>query len=116
MEATNFVIRGIQLEVTDVLRDSAINRTSRLFLHNQRITSIHMDLQLDHTRGAAERFLAKGHIQVGRHNLAASARSENIYKAVDLLVDAFDALLRGQVDRPQNSAETAGLEEALPSS
>lgn len=114
MEATNFVIRGLQLQVTDVLRDSAINRTARLFLHNQTISSIHMDLELDHTRPAAERFVAKGHILVGRQNLAASAHSENIYKAVDLLVEAFDALLRSRVDRRQEPADMSGLEQAVP--
>lgn len=100
MEATSFIIRGVHLDVTDALRQSTINKTSRLFRHNQHISRIHIDLELDNTRGAAERFVAKGHLEVGEANLMASARSENAYKAVDLLVESLDDLLSS---RPQSN-------------
>ena len=99
MEATRFVIRGVQLDLTDALRQSAINKTAPLFRHNENIDSIYIDIELDHSRGAAERFVAKGHIELGGANLVASARGENAYKTLDLLVDAFDALLRSRLTR-----------------
>jgi putative sigma-54 modulation protein len=100
MAGTHFVVQGVHLDVTDALRQFAVNKASRLFRHNQRISRIRIDLELDHNRPAAERFVAKGHLEVGGVNLIANARSENVYKAIDQLVDSLDDLLSS---RPQSN-------------
>ncbi len=87
-------MRGIHLDLTDALRQAAIDKASRLLRHNGYIIRIRIDLELDKTRGVADQFLAKGHIEISGPDLIASVHSDDAYKSLDLLVDKLDSLLR----------------------
>jgi putative sigma-54 modulation protein len=92
MEATQFIIRDSQQDLTDSFRQTAIDKTAPLFRHNVSISCIRIDLEIDPSSGPAQRFVAKGLLEVDGPDIFASARSENAYKSVDLLVEKLDAL------------------------
>lgn len=87
------LFRGIHLTLTDAMRAALAEKTERLLRHEPRIDRIRIDIELDATRGR-EIFVAKGHIEVGGPDLIASVTSEDAYKAVDLLIDKLDRLIR----------------------
>ena len=93
-DASKFIIRGVHLDLTDALRQAAHDKLNRLFRHNEHIDRIRVDLELDQTRDTDDRFIAKARLEISGPDLIASARSEDAYKSLDLLVDTLDALLR----------------------
>ncbi len=96
MEATQFIIRDVQQNLTDAFRQSAIEKTAPLFRHDISIGCVHIDLEIDPLCGPAGRFVAKGRLEVDGPDLFASARSGNAYQSIDLLVERFDALLHNK--------------------
>jgi len=73
---------GHGIEITEVLRDFIENKFSHLAKHAQQIISVHVTLHVDKLSQIAE---AK--IHVPHNEVYAKAESEDMYKAVDLLVD-----------------------------
>ncbi len=96
MEATQFIIRDAQHDLTDAFRQTAIEKTAPLFQHDINISCVRIILEIDPSCGPAGRFVAKGRLEVDGPDLFASVRSENAYKSIDLLVEKFDALLRNK--------------------
>lgn len=96
VDPAKFIIRGIHLDLTDALRQIAMEKAARLLRHNDHIIRIRLDLEHDKTRGSADQFIAKGRLEVSGPDLIASVHSEDAYKSLDLLVDKLDALLRAR--------------------
>lgn len=116
-DASKFIIRGVHLDLTEALRQAAHDKLNRLFRHNEHIDRIRVELELDQTRGDADRFIAKGRLEISGPDLIASAHSEDAYKSLDLLVDTLDALLRtrhGLRKDHRNHPQPIELEAALP--
>lgn len=101
------IVRGVHLSLTDALRAYAENKAARLGHHEERIVRIRIDVDHDDTRAASARFTAKGHVEVSGNDLIASETADDAYKAIDLLVDKLDRMIRerGRVrrDRRNNS-------------
>lgn len=107
------LLRGIHLTLTDALRATLHEKTSRLLRHEPRIDRVRIDLEHDATRGRAV-FVAKGHIEIGGPDLVATVASEDGYKAIDLLVAKLDRLLARRAELLQNRRHRAGsLREAF---
>jgi putative sigma-54 modulation protein len=116
-DAAKFLVRGIHLDLTDALRQAAIDKASRLLRHNRYIIRIRIDLELDKTRGVSDQFLAKGHIEIGGPDLIARVHSDDAYKSLDLLVDKLDGLLRtrhGRRKDKRNHPHAPELAAGLP--
>jgi len=116
-DESKFIIRGVHLELTDSLRQAVYEKAARLFRHHEHIDRIRLDLELDQTRGAGDRFIAKGRLEIRGPDLVASAHSEDAYKSIDLLIDTLDALLRtrhGLRKDRRNHPHAVELESALP--
>lgn len=81
-------ITGHQLEVTDALRDYINNKFSRLERHFDKITSIRVTLSMEkiYKKIDATILIAGGDIN-------ANAEHEDMYAAIDLLVDKLDRQL-----------------------
>ncbi|HEX2862316.1 MAG TPA: HPF/RaiA family ribosome-associated protein [Lacunisphaera sp.] len=94
MDASKFIIRGVHLDLTESLYRAAFEKAARLFRLNPRIARVMIDLEIDQSRGPADRFIARGRIHLDGSEMIASAHSENTYKALDLLIETLDALLR----------------------
>jgi putative sigma-54 modulation protein len=87
------LLRGIHLSLTEAMRAVLDEKTERLLRHEPLIDRIRIDIEHDATRGR-EVFVAKGHIEIGGPDLIASVSADDAYKAVNLLIDKLDGLLR----------------------
>ncbi|AOS44415.1 ribosome hibernation promoting factor HPF [Lacunisphaera limnophila] len=117
IDESKFIIRGVHLDLTDALRQIAMEKAGRLLRHNDHIIRIRLDLEHDKTRGNADQFIAKGRIEIGGPDLIASAHSDDAYKSIDLLVTKLDALLRerhGLRKDKRNHPHAAELDSDLP--
>jgi putative sigma-54 modulation protein len=92
--ADRLIIRGIHLDLTEALKNAVTEKTARLFRHQEQIVRLRLDIEHDKTRHTGQRFVAKGHIEIGGPDLLASVASDDAYKSIDMLVDKLDGLLR----------------------
>lgn len=88
------ILRGIHLDLSDAMKAMLNEKAGRLLRHEPRIDRIRIDVELDKTKSAKHHFVAKGHIEISGPDLVASVDSDDAYKAIDLLVNTLDGLLR----------------------
>ncbi|MCW5549259.1 MAG: ribosome-associated translation inhibitor RaiA [Opitutaceae bacterium] len=115
--AAKLIIRGIHLDLTDALRNIVTQKAERLLRHNEHLIRIRIDLEHDKTRGSADQFIAKGHLEIGGPDLLASVATEDCYKSIDLLMDKLDRLIRRRHRRfkdKRNHPHAVELTDALP--
>jgi putative sigma-54 modulation protein len=115
--AAKLIIRGIHLDLTDALRNIVTQKAERLLRHNEHLIRIRIDLEHDKTRGSADQFIAKGHLEIGGPDLLASVATEDCYKSIDLLMDKLDRLIRRRHQRfkdKRNHPHAVELTDALP--
>jgi putative sigma-54 modulation protein len=92
--AEKVIISGIHVELTEALKNAALNQASRLLRHNEHIVRIRIDIEHDKTRSNGDEYGAKGLIEISGPDLIASATSEDAYKSIDLLADKLGRLVR----------------------
>lgn len=81
-------ISGHHVEVTDSMKEYVSSKLERLNLHNDRITSTHVILSVDKLIQKAE-----ATIHVSGKDLFAEATNDDLYAAIDALVDKLDRQL-----------------------
>lgn len=81
-------ITGHHLEVTEALHNYANTKLDKLNNHHDRITSVQVRLAVDKMAQIAE-----GTLHVSGKDLHAEASHEDLYAAIDLLVDKLDRQL-----------------------
>lgn len=81
-------ITGHHLEVTEALHNYANTKLDKLNNHHDRITSVQVRLAVDKMAQVAE-----GTLHVSGKDLHAEASHEDLYAAIDLLVDKLDRQL-----------------------
>ncbi|MFC2973955.1 ribosome hibernation-promoting factor, HPF/YfiA family [Azotobacter bryophylli] len=95
-------ISGHQLDVTDPLRDYVEEKLSRLERHFDRITNVQVIMSVDKLKQKIEATL---HVAGGE--VVANAEHDDMYAAIDLLIDKLDRQLikhkEKQVERQQGA-------------
>lgn len=81
-------ISGHHVDVTDALRDYVTNKVSRLERHHDRITSTQVILSVEKLQQKAEATL-----HVAGADIFANSESEDLYAAIDTLIDKLDRQL-----------------------
>lgn len=84
----NINITGHRIEVTPAIRHFTEEKFSKLERHFDQITAIHVTLDVEKLRQIAEATL-----HVAKGELHASSESEDLYGAIDLLIDKLDRQL-----------------------
>jgi len=74
-------LTGHHIEITTILRDYVTNKFKHLAKHADRITSIHVVLDVIKLRQ-----LAEARLHIPNAEIYAKAESENMYKTIDLLI------------------------------
>jgi putative sigma-54 modulation protein len=92
--AHEVIVSGIHLELTPSLKTFVQEKTERLFRHEERIIRLRVELECDNRQAALRQFIAKGHIQSYGPEMNASVTADECHKAVALLVDKLDRMLR----------------------
>src|SRR5476651_684184 len=88
------IVSGIHLELTPALKSFVQEKADRLFRHEESIVRVRVELECDPRQDVSHRFTAKGHIQIHGPDLNATVSAEEIHKAVALLTDKLDHMLR----------------------
>lgn len=95
-------VSGHHLEVTDSIRNYTLEKFERIERHFEHITNIHVILELEKKAQKAE---ATVHIKGGE--LFADASHDDLYAAIDALVDKLDRQIlkhkEKNIDRAQRS-------------
>lgn len=78
-------ISGHHIEITEAMRAYVLEKFEKLQRHFEHITSIHVILEVEKNRQTAE---ATVHIKGGE--LFADATKEDLYAAIDMLIDKLD--------------------------
>lgn len=81
-------IIGQHLEVTEALNTYASSKLEKLAQHHDRITSVQLRLSVDKLAQNAE-----GTLHVSGKDIHAEATHDDLYAAIDLLVDKLDRQL-----------------------
>jgi putative sigma-54 modulation protein len=82
-------VSGHHMDITPALRSYVENKFERLERHFDQITNVHVILSVEKERQKAE-----ATINVARGDLFADAEHENMYAAIDGLVDKLDRQLK----------------------
>ena len=88
------IISGIHLDLTPSLKTYVREKTERLFRHEERIVRIRVELECDKNESVGARFKAKGHMVIHGPELTATVSAEECHKAISLLTDKLDRMLR----------------------
>ncbi|WP_461480570.1 ribosome hibernation-promoting factor, HPF/YfiA family [Porticoccus sp.] len=81
-------ISGHHLDITDAIKDYVTSKLSKLERHNDRITTTNVILSVDKLIQKAE---ATVHVSGGE--FFADSENEDMYAAIDILVDKLDRQL-----------------------
>jgi putative sigma-54 modulation protein len=90
----DLIVSGIHLELTPSLKTFVQEKAERLFRHEERIVRVRIELESDAKQAVGTRFVAKGHIEIHGPDMNASVPSHDMHKAVDMLIDKLDRMLR----------------------
>ena len=91
----DLIITGIHMDLTESLKQNVRDKVERLFRHEDRIIRVKVELECDYSKGGKENhFIAKGHIEINGPSMNVSVNDPDCHKAIDLLVDKLDRMLR----------------------
>lgn len=88
------IVSGIHLDLTPSLKTYVQEKAERLFRHEDRIVRIRVELEVDSNENVSSRFKAKGHIEINGPDMNATVSSDECHKAISLLTDKLDRMLR----------------------
>ena len=81
----NINITGIDIEITDPLRKYVTSKMEKLTTYFSNITNTHVTLSVEKLS-----HIAKADLHLALKQIHASASAENMYAAIDLLMDKLD--------------------------
>lgn len=87
------VFRGLNLWLTEAMKAAITRKAERLFRHEPRIVRVRIGIDCEHRRTGRE-FCALGQVEVHGNDLLASVIDTDAYRAIDLLVQRLDRMLR----------------------
>ena len=82
-------INGHNFEVTEALSNLVTNKLKKIEKHQNNIMRIHITFEVNKLVHSA-----KATLSLPGNNINAEGKSENMYKAIDLLIDKIDRQLR----------------------
>lgn len=87
------VLRGLNLWLTEAMKAAITRKAERLFRHEPRIVRVRIGIDCENRRTGRE-FCALGQVEVHGNDLLASVIDTDAYRAIDLLVQRLDRMLR----------------------
>jgi putative sigma-54 modulation protein len=97
-------ITGHHVEVTQTLRSYVENKCERLERHFDQLANIHVVLSIEKMRQKADATL-----HLSGTNVFASAEDEDMYAAIDDLVDKLDRQIKKHRDKLTNHHRSEGV-------
>ena len=98
----NLTISGHHLEVTPALRGYVTQKLDRIMRHFDQVVDVRVLLSVEKKKEKEERQRAECNIHVKGNDLFAESASQDLYAAVDDLVDKLDRQVARHKDRIQD--------------
>lgn len=98
----NLTISGHHLEVTPALRGYVTQKLDRIMRHFDQVVDVRVLLSIENQKEKQGRQRAECNIHVKGNDLFAECASEDLYAAVDELVDKLDRQVVRHKDRLQD--------------
>ncbi|HID49999.1 MAG TPA: ribosome hibernation promoting factor [Chromatiales bacterium] len=98
-------VTGHHLDVTPPLHDYVASKMERLERHFDHVTNVHVILSVEKVRQKAEATL---HIAGG--NLFAEARDDDMYAAIDSMVDKLDRQIKKHKEKLKDHHRSEGVQ------
>ncbi len=102
-------VTGQHLDVTPALRDYITGKLERLERHFDKVTHVHAVLSVEKLRQKAE-----ATINVNGASLHANAENEDMYAAIDALVDKLDRQIKKHKEKITNHHRSEGSPKKIP--
>ncbi len=102
-------ITGHQLDLTPSLRAYVENKFKRLRRHSEHINHTHVILSIEKARQRAE-----ATVQVNRGSLFAEEQHEDMYAAIDGLIDKLDRQLKKHKEKLSNHRGESSIKAGAP--
>ena len=109
----NLTISGHHLEVTPALRGYVTQKLDRITRHFDQVVGVRVLLSVEKQKEKEGRQRAECNIHVKGNDLFAECANEDLYAAVDQLVDILDCQVVRHKDRLQNHQHTSAQREML---
>jgi putative sigma-54 modulation protein len=97
----NLTISGHHLEVTPALREYVINKLDRVTRHFDQVVDINVLLTVEKQKEKERRQRAEVNLHVKGRDIYVEHASEDLYAAIDQLVDKLDRQVCRHKDRMQ---------------
>ena len=92
-------VSGHHVEVTDALREYVLKKLSKLEGYDNDITNVQVTLSVEKTKNKKTGRKAEAVLHISGANIAASAENDDMYAAIDLMVDRLITQTRKHRDR-----------------
>ena len=102
-------VTGQHFDVTPALRDYITGKLERLERHFDKVTNVHAVLSVEKLRQKAE-----ATINVSGASLHANAEDEDMYAAIDALVDKLDRQIKKHKEKLTNHHRSEGSMKKVP--
>jgi putative sigma-54 modulation protein len=104
----NLTISGHHLEVTPALRDYVTAKLNRITRHFDQVVDVEVLLSVDNQKEKDKRQRATCRLGVKGNDLFAESSHEDLYAAIDDLMDKLDRQVARHKDKKQAHGHTAG--------
>jgi putative sigma-54 modulation protein len=105
--AMNLTISGHHLEVTPALREYVITKLERVLRHFDQVIDGTVLLAVDNQKEKSKRQKAEINLHVKGKDIFVESAEEDLYAAIDLLIDKLDRQVIRHKDRLQGHAHDA---------
>jgi putative sigma-54 modulation protein len=95
MKQHDVIISGLNMELTEAIKNIVHDKAEKLFGHDDRIIRMRVELEYDpHQATHQKEFIAKGQLEVRGNDHFASADTDDLYKSIDDMVQKLDRMIR----------------------
>lgn len=95
MKQHDVIISGLNMDLTDAIRNVVRTKVEKLFEHEDHIVRMRVELEFDaHKSTHQNEFIAKGHLEVRGNDHNAQAATDDLYKSIDDMVNKLDRMIR----------------------
>jgi len=95
MKQHDVIISGLNLDLTDAMKNVVHEKVEKLFEHNDHIVRMRVELQYDsHQASHQKEYIAKGHLEVRGNDHVVTVATDDMYKSIDQMVQKLDRMIR----------------------
>lgn len=94
MKQHDVIISGNHLDLTPALKNMVYQKVEKLFVHEERIIRLRIELSSISRNKKNETFAAKGIIEIHGSDIVVNAETEDLYKSIDEMVEKLTRGLR----------------------